>query len=87
MKSTNTAKSAGAGKRDLFAELKEGFDALAAARQGKRTLRTHAVESKLPRNLPDDVTGAMNRACERAQKKPDAFSGAAGRRVLDRTKW
>ena len=30
-------------KRDLFAELNEGMMALAEARQGKRTLRTHAV--------------------------------------------
>lgn len=33
-------------KRDLFAELTEGMDALADARHGKRTLRTHAVEFK-----------------------------------------
>lgn len=33
-------------KRDLFAELKEGMDALADARLGKRTLRTHSVELK-----------------------------------------
>lgn len=33
-------------KRDLFAELSEGIDALAAARRGKRTLRTHAMEFK-----------------------------------------
>ena len=33
-------------KRDLFAELNEGMTALAEARQGKRTLRTHAVEFK-----------------------------------------
>ena len=33
-------------KRDLFAELSEGFDALAGARAGKRTLRTHEVELK-----------------------------------------
>ena len=32
------------GKRKLFAELNEGFDALAVERGGKRTLRTHAVE-------------------------------------------
>ena len=32
--------------RDLFAELSEGVEALAGARQGKRTLRTHAVEYK-----------------------------------------
>ncbi|MUV15635.1 transcriptional regulator [Lysobacter sp. HX-5-24] len=30
-------------KRDLFAELVEGFDALREAREGKRTLRTHVV--------------------------------------------
>ena len=33
-------------KRNLFAELSEGMTALAEARQGKRTLRTHAVEFK-----------------------------------------
>ncbi|MEW6764911.1 MAG: helix-turn-helix domain-containing protein [Pseudomonadota bacterium] len=32
-------------KRNLFAELAEGFDALAEARQGKRTLRTVGVEA------------------------------------------
>jgi putative transcriptional regulator len=35
-------------KRDLFAELSEGMTALAEARQGKRTLRTHAVEFRPP---------------------------------------
>lgn len=33
-------------KRDLFAELSEGFEALAGARSGKRTLRTHEVKLK-----------------------------------------
>lgn len=33
-------------KRNLFAELTEGMTALAEARGGKRTLRTHAVELK-----------------------------------------
>lgn len=33
-------------KRNLFAELTEGFDALAAARMGKRTLRTTEVTLK-----------------------------------------
>ena len=32
--------------RDLFSELKEGTDALAEARQVKRTLRTHSMEFK-----------------------------------------
>ena len=31
-------------KRNLFAELQEGFEALAEERKGKRTLRTHEVE-------------------------------------------
>ena len=34
------------GKRDLFAELSEGMDALADERRGKRTLRTHSMEFK-----------------------------------------
>lgn len=33
-------------KRELFAELSEGIDALADARHGKRTLRTHSMEFK-----------------------------------------
>jgi putative transcriptional regulator len=33
-------------KRQLFGELTEGFEALAAQRAGKRTLRTHAVALK-----------------------------------------
>jgi len=40
----------------LFAELKEGVTALAEARQGKRTLRTHAVEYKpAPRVTPQEL--------------------------------
>ena len=33
-------------RRDVFAELTEGMAALAASRQGRRTLRTHSVEFK-----------------------------------------
>ncbi len=33
-------------KRNLFAELSEGFDALADERAGKRTLRSHMIEAK-----------------------------------------
>ena len=33
-------------KRNLFAELTEGFDALAAAREGKKTLRATEAELK-----------------------------------------
>ena len=54
MKTQGKAKLAG--KRNLFAELGEGMTALADARQGKRTLRTHAVEYKpAPKVTPKEL--------------------------------
>ena len=41
-----SVKTKRAPRRDLFAELSEGMTALADARQGKRTLRTHVAEFK-----------------------------------------
>jgi len=40
------AKTKAVHRRDLFAEPSEGMSALAQARRGKRTLRTHAVDFK-----------------------------------------
>jgi len=43
-------------RRDLFAELNEGVTALSEARQGKRTLRTHAIEYKpAPKVTPKEL--------------------------------
>ena len=43
-------------KRNVFAELTEGMAALAESREGKRTLRTHAVEFKpAPRITPKEL--------------------------------
>jgi len=43
-------------KRELFAELSAGMDALADARHGKRTLRTHSMEFKpAPAITPREV--------------------------------
>ena len=43
-------------KRDLFVELSEGVTALAEARHGKRTLRTHALEYKpAPKVTPKEL--------------------------------
>ena len=43
-------------KRDIFAELTEGFDALKSEREGKLTLRTFKVENKpAPVLSPQDV--------------------------------
>ena len=56
MKTTVKAKTTRAAKRDLFAELSEGMTALAEARQGKRTLCTHAVEYKpAPKVTPKEL--------------------------------
>ena len=56
MKTGFKTKTAGGAKRDLFAELSEGMAALAEARQGKRTLRTHALEYKpAPKVTPKEL--------------------------------
>ena len=56
MKTFVKAKKKRAVKRDLFAELSEGMAALAEARQGKRTLRTHAAEYKpAPKVTPKEL--------------------------------
>jgi len=46
MKRATKTKAKSGARRSLFSELSEGVKALADARQGKRTLRTHAVEYK-----------------------------------------
>ena len=51
MKKSVKVKAKRGTKRDLFAELSEGMEALAGARQGKRTLRTHALEYKPAPNV------------------------------------
>lgn len=49
-------------KRDLFAELGEGVEALALAREGKRTLRTHAVGIRpAPRVTPTELVRVRER--------------------------
>ena len=56
MKRSIKAKAKRSAKRDLFAELSEGMQALADARQGKRTLRTHTVEYKpAPEVTPQEL--------------------------------
>jgi putative transcriptional regulator len=55
-------KSKRAPKRDLFAELSEGMGALAQAREGKRTLRTHVVEFKpAPEVTPRELVRVRER--------------------------
>ena len=62
MKATPKSRSPRTGKRDLFEELREGMTALAEARQGKRTLRTHAVEFKpAPEVTPAELVRVRKR--------------------------
>jgi len=57
-----SVKGKRAPRRDLFAELSEGMGALAQAREGKRTLRTHAVEFKAaPRVTPRELVRVRER--------------------------
>jgi putative transcriptional regulator len=46
-------------KRNLFAEIADGFDALANARAGKQTLRMHEVESHPAPNMAADELLAL----------------------------
>lgn len=56
MKSRDTKSKKRTARRDLFGELVEGMHALADAREGKRTLRTHPAEFKpAPVLTPDDL--------------------------------
>ena len=56
MKTPTKPKPTRAARRDLFSELSEGVTALAEARQGKRTLRTHAIEYKpAPKVTPKEL--------------------------------
>lgn len=58
-------------KRNLFDELNEGFDALAEQRQGKRTLRTHAVEAK---PVPDLAAAELSALRERLHLSRSVFA-------------
>lgn len=56
MKAPRSAPARRPAKRDLFAELSEGVTALAQAREGMRTLRTHTVAAKpAPDVTPADL--------------------------------
>jgi putative transcriptional regulator len=46
-------------KRNLFSELQEGFEALAQQRAGKKTLRTHKVESQATLNISAEELVAL----------------------------
>ncbi len=49
-------------KRDIFGEIMEGIDSMRRHREGKITLRTHAIEEKpLPRINPEMILETRER--------------------------
>lgn len=59
-------------KRNLFAEISEGFEALADARVGKQTLRTHKVELQ---PAPDVTAEELVTLRERLHLSRPVFAG------------
>ena len=60
------------------------------ASQGRRTrseVYAAALNEYLERRAHDEVTDAMNRACDEIGGNDDAFLAAAGRRMLADTEW
>jgi metal-responsive CopG/Arc/MetJ family transcriptional regulator len=60
-----------------------------ARRTGKSRSQLYgeALREYVARHAPDEVTEAMNRACEKAGAGPDEFVAAAARRALERVEW
>lgn len=59
-------------KRNLFAEIAEGFDALAEERTGKRTLRTHKLEEQ---PVPEVTAEELVMLRERLHLSRPVFAG------------
>lgn len=71
-------------KRNLFEEINAGLDALAAQRDGKRTLRTHTVISKpAPRITP----GALTRVRKKMNLSRGLFAGYLRTNVRTLENW
>jgi putative transcriptional regulator len=59
-------------KRNLFAEIAEGLEALTEARMGKRTLRTHVVDLSVPPQISAQELLALR---ERLHLSRPVFAG------------
>jgi metal-responsive CopG/Arc/MetJ family transcriptional regulator len=57
------------------------------ARRSRSEVYSAALREYVARHAADDVTEALNRVCAGSQDEPDAFTGAAAGRVLERTEW
>ena len=60
------------------------------ARRAKRSrseVFSAALREYVARHAPDEVTEAINKACEKIGDQTDEFVAAASRRVLEKTEW
>lgn len=60
------------------------------ARRAKRSrseVFSAALKEYVARHAPDEVTDAINRACDEIGDQTDEFAAAASRRVLEKTEW
>jgi hypothetical protein len=55
--------------------------------KSRSELYREAVAEYVARHDPEAITEAMNRVAEQVDIRPDAFSAAAGRALLDRSEW
>ena len=56
-------------------------------KKSRSELYREAVAEYVARHDPEAITEALDRLCEQVDAKPDAFSSAAARRLLERTEW
>ncbi|MEA2570986.1 MAG: hypothetical protein QOI24_2987 [Acidobacteriota bacterium] len=60
------------------------------ARREKRSrseVFSAALKEYVARHAPDEVTEAINRACDEIGDQTDEFTVAASRRILESTEW
>ncbi len=53
----------------------------------RSALYARALAEYVARHTPDQVTEAMNRACDELGLERDAFTATASRKILERTEW
>jgi metal-responsive CopG/Arc/MetJ family transcriptional regulator len=64
-----------------------------AARLARRTKKSRsrlfsdALREYVERHSPEEITDAMNKACDEAGQQPDPFVTAAARRILEKIEW
>jgi predicted transcriptional regulator len=56
-------------------------------RKSRSELYREAVVEYVARHEPEAVTDALNQLAERLDTRPDEFTAAAARRVLERSEW